>query len=830
MSDTSQVLALISKLMIDNLRETDEITDSYRKLYGFFNGDFVKTLDQGYYNDSATLISEIRHELLHMRFWDSVPMLFARYYINVFSALEDMRQYINRIVELKDWFFENDSIPVVFVHSNVDETTISAVTYDEKIIKVSEEEYVLICNELDNYNIEQKKLVRFFIVEINNWNTNNCLCIWQEKIFEENDVVACFQKVNSVNIVFGKSISHINRRLLSINFPKICVLSSDEVLTQLAESLIIKSEKIGTLLPEEKFFSLLYNKKGDRTYRDEINKIRLQLFRVEAFYNYEISKIKLIKEEMHDDLLHLSEGEIKELISELLKEQQGKERLLDDKLDEYQKICSEFIKRLIDYAFLRENKYTGLSRRCNYRFDPYLEPLFIELVRNDEDQRAAECLRCMRDAQLDEVPIYDICFKYSHGEHLDDNDKKVILNSTTKSESIARVKILLSDELDYEEEQLLELADAISEPRSGKEYFWAAKRANRDGQYNKIAEDYFKKAFENGETQAGDCLVKMYQDYGKPSLTDLASMMIPEANYKLAMEQSDDNLKDVWVNLKIASAKKHIGAIKIVAEWLFKNIEELSLSEMEDPKNKEDAINAIIIYEFLLKNDYKEEYQLRIGLIYIKLQDYRRALDHLESLDDPEAMYQCALIYENGLGVAENKKKARDYYKKCGNYKDASVQFVKISEAIRQNNYNDQNFGNGFREEREVVSVERSGHCFITTAACIALDKDKDCDELNILRHFRDFYIADGRNGDLLITEYYRIGPEIVNRIEKEWNPFAIYMQLWRYYINPSCRCIAKEKFEEAKNIYIAMVKRLCIKYQIKVDERICKEYDIKYG
>jgi len=829
MTIENQVLALISKLMKENLREESEITRCYQKLDDFFNGDFVKCLDLGFYNDNATLISETRQELVQIRFWDSIPMLYAKQYINVFSALEDMRQYIDSIVELEDWFFRNDSIPVVFVHSDVEDISISAVTYDEKLVEISKDEYGLICNEFDNYNIEKKKLVRFFIVGINNWNEKNCLCVWQEKAFEEEDIIPCFQKNNCMNVLFGRNIPHINRRLLSVKQTKLCILSSAEVLAQLTESSLEKNNgQVGELLSEDRFIALLCGETESDANRSELNKLRVLLFKVEAFYNHEIRKIQLIKKEMHEDLLHLSEGKIKESISEFLREQQSKERLFNDKLIEYQRISGELIKLVREYGVLRDREYLGVNREYDYQYDSYLEELYIELARNGEYKRAQECLRCMRDAKLAEVEVFEAYFKYLQGDELDYDDKTIITNSSNKSEPIARTKVLLSDELDYTEEQLMDIVDNICEPKSGKEFFWFAKHALRDSRYE-IAADFMKKAFENDEKQAATSLVEMSCNYGVPSLCELARMMIPEANFQLGIDQLDNNLDEALVNLKIASAKKHIYAIEFIAELLFEVVKELSLSEMEDVCNKENVINIISMYEFLLQNEYKKEYQLRIGLMYCKLQDYRRALEHLEQLDEAEAMYECALIYENGLGVAVNIKKARDFYRKCGNYKDASVQFIKINEIIMQEKRDNQESRNNYREKREVVSVERSGFCFITTAACIVLKKDKDCNELNILRHFRDSYISDGGKGDLLISEYYRIGPEIVKKIDREWNPFALYMQLWCCYIYPSCKCIAESNFEEAKMIYVDMVKRLCIKYQIKVDERICKEYDIGY-
>lgn len=828
----NNVLALISKLMKENVQKATEITSCYQKLDVFLNDDFVKCLDSGLYNDNASLISEIRQGLMQMRFWDCVPMLYAKQYINVFSALEDVKQYIDNIVELDEWIFRNDDIPVIFVNSNVDDFSVSAITYDEKLVEISKEEYELICKEFDDFGIEKKKLVRFFIVELKEWNERNCLCVWQEKSFDEMEIISCFQKTNYLNVLFGKSVSHIERRLWAIKQKNLYILSSAEVLTQVSEALLKNNaDKIKELMQEDYFITILRGEIKDNTSRSELNKLRMLLFEVETFYKHEISKIKIIKKEMHEDLLHLSEGDTKKSIVEFLSEQQAKENLFSDKLVEFQRISEDLIDFVRKYEILRDKEYIGEDKEYDFQYDSYLEKLYVELVRNGEDKRAQECLRCMRDADIAELEIFEAFFKYQQENELDEDDKLKIINFSNKNEAISRIKILLSEQLHYSEEQLLDIVDTISEPKSGKEYFWFAKRALRNHDKESAA-DFFKKAFENGEKKAAASLIDMSCNDGIPNLSELARMMIPEANFRLGIDQIEDNIDEAWVNLKIASAKKNVDAIKVVAEVLFEMVKKLSISEMENIEKKENVINIICMYEFLLQKEDMQQYKIRIGLMYCKLQDYRRALDYLEKIDEdedmyPEAMYQCALIYENGLGVAVNINKAKEFYRKCGDYEDASIRFVDCMNREKQER---QSLQNNYKEEREIQSVEKSGFCFITTAACMALKKGKDCNELNKLRHFRDEYIANEENGNLLISEYYRIGPDIVNRIDREWNPVAIYMQLWSCYINPSYRCIAEEKFEEAKMIYVDMVKRLCEKYQIKVDEKISKDYDIIYN
>lgn len=57
-----------------------------------------------------------------------------------------------------------------------------------------------------------------------------------------------------------------------------------------------------------------------------------------------------------------------------------------------------------------------------------------------------------------------------------------------------------------------------------------------------------------------------------------------------------------------------------------------------------------------------------LGCIHFKKKDFHTAIEfYLKAISDPvinEAAFQLGVIYENGLGVAKNKVKAIEYYKK----------------------------------------------------------------------------------------------------------------------------------------------------------------------
>lgn len=121
---------------------------------------------------------------------------------------------------------------------------------------------------------------------------------------------------------------------------------------------------------------------------------------------------------------------------------------------------------------------------------------------------------------------------------------------------------------------------------------------------------------------------------------------------------------------------------------------------------------------------------------------------------------------------------------------------------------------------------QNGGGCFITTAVCQTLGAPDDCKELTMIRNFRDGRLRRFmEDGELLVNEYYRIGPMIVNAIEKDADATNIYTQLWNNRIKPCCEQIEQQNWEQVKLIYIKMVKELCEKYNIIVDPILSKKY-----
>lgn len=111
--------------------------------------------------------------------------------------------------------------------------------------------------------------------------------------------------------------------------------------------------------------------------------------------------------------------------------------------------------------------------------------------------------------------------------------------------------------------------------------------------------------------------------------------------------------------------------------------------------------------------------------------------------------------------------------------------------------------------EELAEGFKRKGFCFITTAVCDTLNKPDDCEELRILRGFRDHYLRNSEDGPELIEEYYRIAPKIVAYLNMQTDSEKRYRKLWEEDLFCCINYIKQNRNEQCKKVYIRMVRKL---------------------
>ena len=117
------------------------------------------------------------------------------------------------------------------------------------------------------------------------------------------------------------------------------------------------------------------------------------------------------------------------------------------------------------------------------------------------------------------------------------------------------------------------------------------------------------------------------------------------------------------------------------------------------------------------------------------------------------------------------------------------------------------------------ITAENSGYtgddggCFLTSACVDYIGKGDDCEELTILRDFRDNYMKKSAVGSELVTQYYEVAPKIVESINNSANKEYFYKYIYGVIIN--CIKLIKENnnedaLSEYKKMVVKLKKELC--------------------
>ena len=106
-----------------------------------------------------------------------------------------------------------------------------------------------------------------------------------------------------------------------------------------------------------------------------------------------------------------------------------------------------------------------------------------------------------------------------------------------------------------------------------------------------------------------------------------------------------------------------------------------------------------------------------------------------------------------------------------------------------------------------------SSGCFLTSACTEARGLPDDCEELTVLRAFRDGYMKSLPQGQADICEYYHIAPAIVEKMHALPNSKEIFDQIYRELVIPCVELIHADKKEEAYTKYRQYVQTLQQQY-----------------
>lgn len=820
-SDVKEFLTILSTVMDEE--QNAERIPGYNELYTMVNHDLFSLLSTSCYPNAPYLINKLNEALDQIEFLGLAKELVGK---NAFIISSDGSrkgmELLRRNIDLtlpEELTGSDTAIPVMLYHSYTDEEAVTAVNYADIRITLSAREFHILVTGSAKYGIDLNKIIRFFLIGTKLPQKGNCYFL----VGYDYSVIT--SKLGTISKMFSCTKSGI-REIIDYGAN-----------TRMSNSITDEQTLVNALLSNN---SPLYYSFSDRfeTVLSEIN----------TFYYKEIGRSQMITKTITADIAMNSENS--DILSELRKNEKNKL----DRLQTENKSLLEC-----------EN---NISQECS-RIDL--------LVNGDEHQDNNDS-----NSQINNMLISffnyaqagmskkasDIASMLGKTERISQEYLTNYLNSVSKGKSKGASNIVLSDlmidnpflwatakvKLELEKPNLSYISDELRNAveimeltghtlSSGKELLFKAMTLEDGEPKYALLEKSYSVGCSYAATLiyiiAGNCS----ESQKKKMLDFLAAGGYTTACLELAKMYENDSCQNILTSrrmgyLKVAASLHDVSAIEQIEESIYSQYYDgkkfLKITPAAHVKYKY-ILSDVCEYLIGVRNK-PMKYKEHLGVIQFVSNDYSNAFTNLRGCNSDASHYCKGYMYENGLGTAKSRLDALNEYEKCSfnnakaalaKLRDAIFEEQKQMEAEEEEGITDYDSNQNYRPVSTKTSSVQKGGCFITTAACRALHAADNCEELEILRRFRDEHICDSNSGQELVYEYYRIGPLIVEKIDSQPDSQAIYDHLWNQYIYPSYSEILKRDWKTAKLIYITMVKELCEQFGIKVDEEIAKKYSI---
>ena len=745
---------------------------------------------------------------------------------NVFGPFFSNRPFVTHLSRL--W----TQIPFVIVHGEAE--TITAVNYANIRVPLSEKEYDHLIYGSGSQHIALNKIVQMFIVTVPLKHPEYCIIF--DNIYQTAD--------RAFSRVIDKRIAYVNEKGLETfkkqNFSKYnAITGKSTVESKIRQSAAFTGYPFVGLGQLEAYLMesvqpVMYG------FYDEFKLLETQIRR---HYLSMIQRCVDTAKNITGDIVRQSGADV-DIQTRIRSAERARESSLRSELKEIEDVLSEaeeYMKQVQDE--LKDTAGTG-KKIPGYVLDMVFERLFCGIEADRGIGKAVlSRLTSLGYADCDLVSAYLLAA-----------DGKTVSNiqyQTSPSLPWEKAKMYLAiaplDAVPLELIQRCIRSIGVKRLTTGKEYYAKYLAAPKD---QKTA--CLRKSFDRGYEPAGLALFEEYKKGNRGvNLFSLANALIPEACMEVAdqryqsFEQNHEkrfyNLTDYgFAYYKIAASKEHLDAVgkivDIVYQSRFANAFQLYGDKLNDKKFADMITNGRAVcqlcYYLIDKKHNVRKYREILGVVLFCLnENLPEAMHQLSGIDTGVANYCKGKMYEYGNGTVKNLDQSYSHYKKAEKaaFNSAYVQKCisrceqKIEKRRQEEEAERYHPDTDYTPQYSGYSRSSDWSCFITTAACMALQDTDDCAELELLRHFRDSHIQNTPEGELVVAEYYRVGPRIVSCIENLPDPSARYLLLWEKYIAPSCQLIKAKQWESAKRFYIHMVRELCEEFGINVKPSICE-------
>ena len=557
------IFPIITKLMDENVDEISGLESSYQTLANEILKELPKTLDEGAYIDNATVIRRMSNTLEMNEVLAKIPRLIGKHLIAIYSKGPKLKKAMSTVVDDTELLDGNNNFPhLVLPTTNGDSHKLYALTYCDKLVELSLDEYRLINTQLYKVGVEGRSLIKAFISYHAMKYEHEAYLLMPTYVAESNVFYELLQdKIDEHVIIPHKELNLYQVRKFQ-NQKNIYFLGSEETFKEL---------KGKTKFPEVIFADTEgWNQFTLNTMLSaEVERILLD---VRLFYAHRLGELQKKLERFNKDIVSVSDEELKEEIQGYRNKLRDYVGNLQIKSDDFDRVYNTIVKSVEGFEKNLFNIFDYAEDGGNFNTSNYTQVLlrvFFKHVLGDFLVETHNDIQKLRKVGYVYLKACEIVVKYKEGHALTVDEMEYIKSLPSDSYQIAKMQLMLSSRVNFTQKQIEQLVPYLDPIETGKENYYLGLYLINQNKY-KAGANKLLEAMELDYNWAGKRLMDLYHmDSNLIDLETLAMYLIPEASYLLAREVEDTKARKSDVYYKIAASRQHQEAIEYLADELY---------------------------------------------------------------------------------------------------------------------------------------------------------------------------------------------------------------------------------------------------------------------
>ncbi|MDB8555565.1 SEL1-like repeat protein [Turicibacter sanguinis] len=790
-----------------------------------------KLLEEGSYLDNAKFLNDLQTWKRQLDLYVEYPFLVGKTIVGIvnggkFQSYYFYKNFLN-LDEAAEVYKENQFMPTILIHDNKSTRYIIKNKYHKQ-------------QEVDLNNIKLTNLLSWKDkIDVKQFLSN--IMIYEKHEYEnivfidfplhyiqhhvENKMLMQFCDAILVNVTKNSKYERELKHILQLNYPKLININverKDEIL-QTITRIVHQRDKLQISIHNysadeiKRQLSLLNIENYYVSFKDDLlNKLLI----IEKFYLEEVTKTKNLISKFNKDIVLWSNQDESLASLKLMRDNIKSNHLkVQELLQKHQEVRYQIVSKIthIEQMYFKQSEKEILENKLSY-LQTYEKNLWIELsmslIELNELQLAKIYINRLVQVNDSRLCILYLMISQKLGQPYEPQHLSTLKLSPNQDQIIIRSKIRFRKEISLSDEEAEGLALKLDRVISVDEHYLKGLALSKIDVSNGVRK--IKYAFERGHMEAGKYLFRLYTDSNgnlrEFDLEYLADNMLPEALLEMARRfMRVDKFKYGIIHYKLAII---LGSIEALIE----------LANMR--YERDDYKGAIPLYEIMVNCTEKcsSEFYEKLGVCYYRNGKYYEAFDMLEKAHTQLAYFYLGMMYEYGRGTFQDYSKGLSYYEKASlsGYNQAKIEYNRLKSEMEQREKRRQSsnvYSSSANYSSKTTTTSTSSHdkwCFLTTATCLALGKGDNCEELQVIRYYRNEYLAFDEDGKQLIYEYYQMAPKIIEKIDCLDNSNQVYISLYRDYIKHVYEYLIRNQYSQAKALYIQMVKDLYKQYELE--------------